>query len=299
MSHDILFLSRALSHAAEIHRNQRRKGAAQEPYINHLVEVMDIVAQATDGQDAELLAASLLHDAIEDGGVSREELEQRFGARVARIVAENSDDMSLSKPERKARRIAAMPGKPADSRMVKTADVISNLRALAISAPAGWDIERKLSYLAGCRQLIDAGRGANDALEALFDRTAAEVEAALRNQKPMNMDGRDQALRHLDVEIGQHVHLVYLPNTKMRWLTGADIQNLAEEAAVYFPSAAIHEAHATFDGKLRKILLARIRSDDSDAVVAFAQRLCHAFDQDFVGVEVGGRYIRVYSDDTA
>lgn len=298
MSDDILALSHALTFAAETHRNQRRKGAAQEPYVNHLVEVMELVARATGGADVELLIAALLHDTIEDGGISAEQLESRFGARVARMVVENTDDMTLSKPERKARRIAAMPHKPADSRTIKTADVISNLRSLVVSAPAGWDIERKLGYLKSCRQLVDAGRGANAELEALFDETAAEVDRAVRDDTPMNVEGRKEALRHLEVEIGQHVHLVYLPNTQMRWLTGADIQKLAQEAAIFFPSAAIHEAHATFDGKLRKILLARIRTDDSDAVVAFGQRLCRAFEQDFVGIEVGGRYIRVYADDT-
>jgi (p)ppGpp synthase/HD superfamily hydrolase len=37
-------MTRALTFAAEAHANQRRKGAAQEPYLNHLVEVMDLVA---------------------------------------------------------------------------------------------------------------------------------------------------------------------------------------------------------------------------------------------------------------
>ncbi|MDJ0895998.1 MAG: hypothetical protein QNJ92_12725, partial [Alphaproteobacteria bacterium] len=46
---DVTRLTRALSFAAEAHANQRRKGAAQEPYLNHLVEVLDLVAQATGG----------------------------------------------------------------------------------------------------------------------------------------------------------------------------------------------------------------------------------------------------------
>ena len=44
--------------------------------------------------------------------------------------------------------------------------------------------------------------------------------------------------------------------------------------------------------------MARIRTDSTEAVVTLAQRLCLAFDQRFVGVEVGGRYIRIYADDT-
>ena len=298
MSDDMLFLSRALSFAAERHRNQRRKGAAQEPYINHLLEVMGLVARATDGEDVDLMVAALLHDAIEDANVSAAELESRFSARVARIVVENSDDMSLPKPERRALRIAAMPHKPADSRIVKIADVISNLRALALSAPAGWDMEHKLGYLNGCGDLVEAGRGANPKLEALFDQTAEEVEAAIRGRTHIANDGRTQAARHLEAGIGQSVHLVYLPNTGRRQLGISDIEKFAQEAMVYFPSTAITEGWSAFDGKLRQILIARMRTDDSDAVVAFAQRLCRAFSQDFIGIEVGGRYIRVYSDDT-
>lgn len=44
--------------------------------------------------------------------------------------------------------------------------------------------------------------------------------------------------------------------------------------------------------------MARIRTDSTDAVVDLAQRLGIAFDQKFIGVEVGGRYIRIYADDT-
>jgi hypothetical protein len=266
--------------------------------VNHLIEVMDIVGRVTGGADVDLMVAALLHDTIEDGGVAPEDLETRFGTRVARIVVENSDDMSLPKPERKAQRIATMPLKPVDSRMVKIADVVSNLRSVVVSAPAGWDVERKLGYLNACRLLVQAGPGTSATLEALFDETAAAAERAILADAPMDVDGRKAAARHLDVEIGQDVHLLYLPNTSMRWLTGADIQRMAQEVAVFFPSVAIHEAHAMFDGTLRKILLARIRTDDGDAVIALGQRLCLAFDQEFVGIEAGGRYIRVYADDT-
>ena len=53
------------------------------------------------------------------------------------------------------------------------------------------------------------------------------------------------------------------------------------------------------EGERRSILMARIRTDSTDAVVDLAQRVCVALDQKFVGVEVGGRYIRIYEDDTA
>ena len=47
------------------------------------------------------------------------------------------------------------------------------------------------------------------------------------------------------------------------------------------------------------MLIARIRTDSTDAVVDLAQRLCIAFDEPVIGIEVDGRYIRIYGDDTA
>lgn len=291
-------LTRALTFAAEAHANQRRKGAAQEPYLNHLVEVMDLVAQATGGNDTELLIAALLHDVVEDTAVTGDQLAQTFGERVARIVDENSDDMSLPKDERRRQRISGMAKKSADARMVKTADVISNLRAMATSPPAGWTADRKLGYLEGCRQLIDAGRGANPSLEAVFDETVAATEQAIRDEAEDEVEGRLSAVRQLEEDIGQPVHIVYVPNTRNRELTEADVDKLCGIIVRTFPSAVVQEAHGVFDGFRRPILMARIRTDSSAAIVGLAQKLCLAFDERFVGVEVAGRYIRIYADDT-
>ena len=63
MTAEALLLADAFRFAAEAHANQRRKGAAQEPYINHLAEVAGLVADATDGGDPEAIVAALLHDA--------------------------------------------------------------------------------------------------------------------------------------------------------------------------------------------------------------------------------------------
>lgn len=298
MSH-VTELTRALAFAAEAHANQRRKGAAQEPYINHLIEVLDLVARATDGADTELLVAALLHDVVEDTHYSADEVARAFGARVAAIVVENSDNMALPKDERRRHRIAAMAAKSADARMVKMADVISNLRAIVVSPPAGWGADRKLGYLEGCRQLIDAGRGASAMLEELFDRTAHDVECAIRDEAAFEIEGHAVAARHLENAVGQQVHLIYLPNTACRPLTEADMDTFCLTLARAFPSATVQQAEAIYEGRRRPILLARIRTDSTDAIVATAQRLCLVFEQRFVGVEVDGRYVRIYADDTA
>jgi hypothetical protein len=66
-----------------------------------------------------------------------------------------------------------------------------------------------------------------------------------------------------------------------------------------FPSATAQIAEGIYESRRRSILIGRIRTDSTDAVVDLAQRLCIAFDEPFVGIEVDGRYIRIYGDDTA
>ena len=118
-----------------------------------MVEVFDLIVQTSDDTDTDLLIAAILHDVVEDTPTSYENIAAKFGERVAQIVRENSDDMSLPKADRRRVRIARMPLKSKEARLVKMADVISNLRAIAVSPPAGWPAERKLGYLEGCRQL--------------------------------------------------------------------------------------------------------------------------------------------------
>jgi len=291
-------LTKALVFAAEAHRNQRRKGAAQEPYLNHLIEVLDLVVQATGDSDLDMVIAALLHDVIEDTATTYEDVARIFGQRVAEIVRENSDDMSLPKAERRRARITAMALKSREARIVKMADVISNLRAIAVSPPAGWSAERKLGYLEGCRQLVNAGRGTEASIERVFDETAADVERTISDDAPLSIDGRDVVARQLDSQIGQPVHLVYLLNTEGRALEAADVDRLCELIGQRFPAATVQPAEAVYERGRRSILMARIRTDSTDAVVDLAQRLCVVFRQRFVGIEVDGRYIRIYADDT-
>src|ERR1039457_1850639 len=92
---------KAADFAAKKHAGQKRKGAAGEPYLNHLIEVARLVADALPESDPNLLMAALLHDSIEDVGVTRQELIDEFSADVADLVAEVTDDKSLQKAERK------------------------------------------------------------------------------------------------------------------------------------------------------------------------------------------------------
>ena len=132
--------------AAEKHAGQRRKGDAAEPYVNHLLEVAALVAMALPEPDTNVVIAALLHDSIEDAGVTAEDLALRFGADVADLVSEVTDDKSLPKQERKRLQVENAPKKTPRAQMIKLADKISNLRSMLSSPPANWDFERKKEY---------------------------------------------------------------------------------------------------------------------------------------------------------
>src|SRR5258705_13183274 len=122
-------VSEAAEPAARRHNGMARKGRGNEPYINHLAEVANLLSAVTDGADAELVAAGWLHDTIEDTETTREELAEKFSEHVASLVAEVTDDMNLPKPERRQRQIADAPHKSPDAKLIKIADKVSNIGA--------------------------------------------------------------------------------------------------------------------------------------------------------------------------
>jgi GTP diphosphokinase / guanosine-3',5'-bis(diphosphate) 3'-diphosphatase len=156
---------KAADAAARWHVHQRRKGPAEEPYINHLVEVAMLVADATDGSDTKLVIAALLHDAIEDCEVPRELIAESFGEDVAAIVEEVTDDKSLPKAVRKEEQIKTSSTKSPRAKLLKLADKTSNLRAVAASAPAEWSVKRRIEYVRWARDVAKGLRGVNQRLE--------------------------------------------------------------------------------------------------------------------------------------
>jgi (p)ppGpp synthase/HD superfamily hydrolase len=160
--------------AAEKHTRQRRKGAAAEPYINHLIEVAQLVAGALTEPDTDLVIAALLHDTIEDAGVTMEELTERFGHDVAGLVAEVTDDKLLSKEERKRLQIKNAPKKSARAQTIKLADKISNLRAILSSPPVDWTEQRKAEYFDWATQVVDGFTAPNPILKNEFEKTLNE-----------------------------------------------------------------------------------------------------------------------------
>ena len=85
-------LSEAISFAAQCHDGMLRKGT-NLPYIVHPAEAAAICAAMTE--DEEVLCAAVLHDVMEDCGVTFEAIESRFGTRVAQLVESETQHIGL------------------------------------------------------------------------------------------------------------------------------------------------------------------------------------------------------------
>lgn len=88
-------VSEAVAFAVKAHDGMRRK-KRDIPYILHPMEAAVIVGTMTEDQD--LIAAAVLHDVVEDAGVTMDEIEARFGARVRQLVESETEDKREDQP---------------------------------------------------------------------------------------------------------------------------------------------------------------------------------------------------------
>ena len=171
---DLALLLKALAFAAHKHRDQRRKDAQASPYINHPIALADVLMNEGGVTDVEVLCAALLHDTVEDTATTHEELVNAFGTRIARIVAEVTDDKALPKSERKRLQVEHASAISREAKLVKLADKICNLRDVVERPPAKWDLQRRREYFDWAKQVVDRLRGTNVRLEAAFDAAYAK-----------------------------------------------------------------------------------------------------------------------------
>lgn len=171
---DVQEVLRAARFAAERHAIQKRKGTAAEPYINHLIEVAQLVSMAIPEPDTNLVQAALLHDTIEDTKTTKQELIDHFGSDVADLVVEMTDDKLLPKSERKRLQIENAPKKSVRAQVIKLADKISNLRSILSSPPAHWDLQRQREYFTWAELVVGGLTKPNAILKAEFERTVKQ-----------------------------------------------------------------------------------------------------------------------------
>jgi (p)ppGpp synthase/HD superfamily hydrolase len=163
----------ALAFAASHHEGQTRD-LDGIPFVTHPVEVACLLHEA--GYSDEVVAAGVLHDVLEDTDASVEDLERRFGSRVAELVAGVSDDPSI---EDDAQRKAALRDQVARAgecaAVIFAADKVSKARELRIRAAHGRferrDTTRIEHYRASLEMLAELLPG-----HELLDRLRAELD---------------------------------------------------------------------------------------------------------------------------
>jgi GTP pyrophosphokinase len=130
-------LRRAVAFAAAHHGSQRRPTGA--PYLEHLLEALEVLVRGAGVTDPEVLSAAVLHDVVEDTACTPADLTAAFGARVTELVGWVTIPQPAPGQDKAAVKDAYLRGlrhAPRDAVLVKLADRASNVQTLRNLPPA-------------------------------------------------------------------------------------------------------------------------------------------------------------------
>jgi guanosine-3',5'-bis(diphosphate) 3'-pyrophosphohydrolase len=198
-------IARALAFARSAHEGQWRKSG--EPYIVHPIGVARITAEL--GGDVPAVVAALLHDTVEDTGVSLTEIAKRFSPLVAEVVDGLTKLDRLSFDSREAAQAATMRkmliamAKDGRVLVIKLADRLHNMRTIAALSPEKqrriaqetMDIYAPLANRLGIEQL--KWQLEDLAFATLHPRRYAEIEHMVASRAPE----REEYLRRVTKEL--------------------------------------------------------------------------------------------------
>ena len=134
----------AVRFAITWHGDQRRPTGA--PYLDHLLEALEVLVRGAGVTDADVLCAAVLHDVVEDTPCTLEQVSATFGPQVAELVGWVTipePGPGENKSEVKQAYLRRLRDAPPRARLVKLADRASNVQTLRNLAP-----DRQRSYFA-------------------------------------------------------------------------------------------------------------------------------------------------------
>jgi guanosine-3',5'-bis(diphosphate) 3'-pyrophosphohydrolase len=168
----------ALEFSAYKHRYQKRKGANGIPYINHPIEVANMLVQKVNDRNTNMIIAALLHDVLEDTDTNPAELINRFGDTIYSIVNEVTDDMNLAYSLRKQLQIRHAADLTYPARCIKIADKACNIRDV-LRTRFLWPDKRKIEYILWAIQVVNEIRDTDENLVAFFDAIVRDASDRL------------------------------------------------------------------------------------------------------------------------
>lgn len=130
-------IGRAIEFARKYHGDQRRPTGA--PYVEHLLEALEVLVRGARVTDADVLAAAVLHDVVEDTRATVDDVRAAFGDEVARLVGWVTIPLAPDGGDRKAHKeahLAKLGSAPDRAVLVKLADRASNVQTLRNLSPA-------------------------------------------------------------------------------------------------------------------------------------------------------------------
>jgi guanosine-3',5'-bis(diphosphate) 3'-pyrophosphohydrolase len=124
-------VAEAVAFAVRWHGDQKRPTGA--PYVEHLLEALEVLVRGAGVTDPDVLRAAVLHDVVEDTPCTVGEVRSAFGDRVAELVGWVTIPETPAGGDRKAVKEAylrGLAGAPDDAILVKLADRASNVQTL-------------------------------------------------------------------------------------------------------------------------------------------------------------------------
>jgi len=161
-----------LEFAAIRHKFDKTKN--DEPYINHILDVCNLIAVVGEETDDEILIAAALHDTVEKTGTKASDINFNFGEKVYQVVMEVTDHSTENDTDKFRQQLQRVDSLSKKARVIKLADKISNVKLLLSFPPEGWDLEKRSLYINWADRIIHALRGTNEKLKAYYDELIAE-----------------------------------------------------------------------------------------------------------------------------
>jgi guanosine-3',5'-bis(diphosphate) 3'-pyrophosphohydrolase len=159
---DLKLIFETLLFAAEKHKDQRRKGVDASPYINHPIAVAYYLTRYCDVLDVTVVIAAILHDTLEDTDTTPQEIEEKFGPEVLRLVQEVTDDKNLPTSVRRNLQVKTVGARSPGAKLIRLADIMK-------TPPPSWDERTRIEYLDWTERVIGRIKGVNACLERLYD----------------------------------------------------------------------------------------------------------------------------------
>ncbi len=121
-------IKKALAAAIECHKDQKRKGEDNIPYVTHPIAVAIEMSRFTGVEN--LICAGILHDTLEDTEYTAEQMEKDFGEEVLTLVQMVSEDKSIQDYETRKQKAIEKASQHEVGLLIKSIDAMVNMTDL-------------------------------------------------------------------------------------------------------------------------------------------------------------------------